>query len=209
MYINKPEEGRRSQAERRAATRGALLGAARELFAAEGYSGVSTEALVRRAGVTRGALYHHFADKRDLFRALVEELEGELGEFVLGVAREAHEKSGDAGEAFVAGFDAFLDACARPEFGRVLFVDGPSALGWEEWHEIDARYALAQTEAGLGALIEAGRMEDRSVGPLARLLHGASIEAALYVAAAEDKERAKREVREAMDYLFGGMGSGR
>jgi AcrR family transcriptional regulator len=209
MYINKPEEGHRSQAERRAATRGALLGAARELFAAEGYSGVSTEALVRRAGVTRGALYHHFADKRDLFRALVEELEGELGEFVLGVAREAHEKSGDAGEAFVAGFDAFLDACARPEFGRVLFVDGPSALGWEEWHEIDARYALAQTEAGLGALIEAGRMEDRSVGPLARLLHGASIEAALYVAAAEDKERAKREVREAMDYLFGGMGSGR
>jgi AcrR family transcriptional regulator len=209
MYINKPEEGRRSQAERRAATRGALLGAARELFAAEGYSRVSTEALVRRAGVTRGALYHHFADKRDLFRALVEELEGELGEFVLGVAREAHEKSGDAGEAFVAGFDAFLDACARPEFGRVLFVDGPSALGWEEWHEIDARYALAQTEAGLGALIEAGRMEDRSVGPLARLLHGASIEAALYVAAAEDKERAKREVREAMDYLFGGMGSGR
>ncbi len=186
-----------------------MLGAARELFAAEGYSGVSTEALVRRAGVTRGALYHHFADKRDLFRALVEELEGELGEFVLGVAREAHEKSGDAGEAFVAGFDAFLDACARPEFGRVLFVDGPSALGWEEWHEIDARYALAQTEAGLGALIEAGRMEDRSVGPLARLLHGASIEAALYAAAAEDKERAKREVREAMDYLFGGMGSGR
>jgi hypothetical protein len=87
-------------------------------------------------------------------------------------------------------------------------VDGPSALGWEEWHEIDARYALAQTEAGLEALISAGRMEDRPVGPLARLLHGASIEAALYVAAAEDKEGAKREVREAMGYLFGGMGSG-
>jgi AcrR family transcriptional regulator len=185
-----------------------LLGAARELFAAEGYSGVSTEALVRRAGVTRGALYHHFADKRDLFWALVEEVEGELEELVLGVAREAHERSGDAGEAFAAGFDAFLDACARPEFGRVLFVDGPSALSWEEWHEIDARYALAQTEAGLGALISAGLMEDRPVGPLARLLHGASIEAALYVAAAEDKERAKREVREAMGYLSGGTRKG-
>ncbi len=209
MYVNKPEGGRRSQAERRAATRGALLGAARELFAAEGYSGVSTEELVRRAGVTRGALYHHFADKRDLFRALVEELERELEEVVLGVAREALKKSGDAGEAYAAGFDAFLDACARPEFGRVLFVDGPSALGWEEWHEIDARYALAQTEAGLRALISAGLMEDRPVGPLARLLHGASIEAALYVAAAEDKERAKQEVREAMGYLFGGKGLGR
>jgi len=208
MYVNRPEEGRRSQAQRRAATWRALLGAARELFAADGYSGVSTEALVRRAGVTRGALYHHFADKRDLFRALVEELEEELEEMVLGVAREAHERSGDAGEAFAAGFDAFLDACARPEFGRVLFVDGPSALGWEEWHEIDARYALAQTEAGLGALISAGLMEDRPVGPLARLLHGASIEAALYVAAAEDKERAKREVREAMGYLSGGTRKG-
>ncbi len=206
MYVNKPEEGRRSQAERRAATRGALLGAARELFAAEGYSGVSTEELVRRAGVTRGALYHHFEDKRDLFRALVEELEGELEEAVLGVARGVYAKGGDAGEAYAAGFDAFLDACARPEFGRVLFVDGPSALGWEEWHEIDARYALAQTEAGLRALISAGQMEDRPVGLLARLLHGASIEAALYVAAAEDKENAKREVREAMGYLFGGAG---
>jgi AcrR family transcriptional regulator len=206
MYVNKPEEGRRSQAQRRAATRGALLGAARELFAAEGYSGVSTGELVRRAGVTRGALYHHFEDKRDLFRALVEELEGELEGVVLGVARRVHERGGDAGEAYAAGFDAFLDACARPEFGRVLFVDGPSALGWEEWHEIDARYALAQTEAGLRALISAGHMEDRPVGPLARLLHGASIEAALYVAAAEDKEKAKQEVREAMGWLFGGAG---
>jgi len=210
MYVNKENEGRRSQAERRAATRGALLGAARELFAAGGYAGVSTEELVRRAGVTRGALYHHFEGKRDLFRALVEELEGELEEIVLGVARGALERSGDAAEAYAAGFDAFLDACARPEIGRVLFVDGPSALGWEEWHEIDARYALAQTEAGLRALISAGRMEDRPVEPLARLLHGASIEAALYVTAAGDKEGAKREVREAMGLLLGaaGIGSG-
>jgi AcrR family transcriptional regulator len=208
MYVKEPEEGRRSQAERRAATRGALLGVARELFAAEGYSGVSTGELVRRAGVTRGALYHHFEDKRDLFRALVEELERELEEAVLGAARDAREGGGDVREAYAAGFDAFLDACARPEFGRVLFVDGPAALGWEEWHEIDARYALAQTEAGLRALISAGHMEDRPVGPLARLLHGASIEAALYVAAAEDKEEAKREVREAMGWLLGGVEEG-
>lgn len=200
MYINEERKGRRSQAERRAATRGALLGAARELFAGRGYGGVSTEELVRRAGVTRGALYHHFEDKRDLFRALVEELERELEEIVLGQARK---KAGDALGAYGAGFDAFLDACARPEFGRVLFVDGPSALGWEEWHEIDARYALAQTEAGLEALVSAGLVGDGPVGPLARLLHGASIEAALYVAAAEDKEKAKGEMRDAMGRLFG------
>jgi len=183
-----------------------LLRAARELFAAEGYAGVSTAELVRRAGVTRGALYHHFEDKRDLFRALVEEVEGELEENVLGRARGALDGGGDVEEAYEAGFEAFLDACARPEFGRVLFVEGPAALGWEEWHEIDARYALAQTEAGLRALISAGRMEARPVGPMARLLHGASIEAALYVAAAGDKEEAKREAREAMGWLLGGIG---
>src|SRR5918998_3831093 len=209
MYVKKEKGERRSQAERRAATRAALLGAARETFAAEGYAGVSTSELVRRAGVTRGALYHHFEDKRDLFRALVEELEGELEEIVLGRAGLVLEGGEDAGGAFEAGFDAFIDACARPEFGRVLFVEGPAALGWEEWHEIPARYALAQTEAGIRALVSAGPKEERPVGPPARLLHGASIEAALYVAAAGDKEEAQREAREAMGWLLCGIGRGR
>lgn len=208
MYRNTHEPERRSQAERRAATRGALLGAGRELFAAGGYAGVTTEELVRRAGVTRGALYHHFEDKRGLFRALVEEVERELDGVVLGAAREALEDSSDVGVAYAAGFDAFLEACASPDVGRLLFVDGPSVLGWEEWHEIDARYALAQNEAALRALIDAGLMEDRPVRPLARLLHGASIEAARYVASAEDKRAAKVEVREAMGWLLGGGGAG-
>jgi AcrR family transcriptional regulator len=207
MYVNKRSEGRRSQAERRAATRRALLGAGRELFAAEGYSGVSTEELVRRAGVTRGALYHHFEDKQDLFRVLIEEVEDELEGAVMGAARAVLEDGRGVWEAYAAGFDAFLDECARPEVGRVLFVDGPSVLGWEEWHEIDARYALAQTEAGLRALVEAGLIEDRPVEPLARLLHGASIEAALYVASSRDTQRAKEEVRDAMGRLLGALGS--
>jgi AcrR family transcriptional regulator len=184
-----------------------LLGAGRELFAAEGYSAVSTEELVRRAGVTRGALYHHFEDKRDLFRALIVEVEDELEGAVMGAARAVLEEGRGIWDAYVAGFDAFLDECARPEVGRVLFVDGPSVLGWEEWHEIDARYALAQTEAGLRALVEAGLIEDRPVEPLARLLHGASIEAALYVASSGNPERAKEEVRDAMGRLLGALGS--
>lgn len=208
MYVKNEGEGRRSQAERRAATRRALLDAGRALFADEGYAGVSLERLVGRAGVTRGALYHHFDDKRGLFRALVEEVEEELEAEVLAAARGVREAGGDVGGAFAAGFDAFLDACARPEVGRVLFVDGPSVLGWEVWHEIDACYALAQAEAGLRALMDAGLVEERPVGPLARLLHGASIEAGLYVASAEDKGRAKEEVGDAMGWLFGGAGGG-
>src|SRR5918997_1777264 len=195
MYINKSGEGRRSQAERRAETRGALLGAAGGLFAAGGDSG----------GSTRGALYHHFDGKRGLFRALIEELENELEAVVMGAAREHLAGGGDLWKAYAAGFDAFLDECARPEVGRVLFVDGPSVLGWKEWHEIDARYALAQTEAGLRALVEAGLLGDQPVEPLARLLHGASVEAALYVASSEDPGKAKEEVRDAMGRLLGAL----
>src|SRR3712207_9091639 len=157
MYVKRERRERRSHSERRAATRGALLRAARGLFAAEGYAGVSTAELVRRAGVTRGALYHHFEDKRALFRALVEEVEGDLEEIVLGRARGVLEGGGDVEEAFVAGFEAFLDACARPEFGRVLFVEGPAAPGWGEWHGIDPRHAPPPTEAGLGGFISGDR----------------------------------------------------
>src|ERR671916_140107 len=108
MYVNENSAGRRSQAERRAATRRALLGVGRELFAAEGYSAVSTEELVRRAGVTRGALYHHFEDKRDLFRALIVEVEEELEAAVMGAARAVLEEGRGIWDAYVAGFDAFL-----------------------------------------------------------------------------------------------------
>ena len=120
MYVNKDKPERRTQAERRAATRGALLDAARGLFAVDGYAGTTTGELVRRAGVTRGALYHHFEDKRGLFRVLIEELERELDVVVREAAREAREETGDVGVAYAAGFDAFLEACARPDFGRLL-----------------------------------------------------------------------------------------
>ena len=127
-----------SQAERSEATRAALLGAARSLFAERGYAAVTAEEVVRAAGVTRGAMYHHFRDKKDLFRAVHEQVEEEM---VMAIA-EAVAGREDVLDLLVAGVDAFLDRCLDPEVARIALDEAPSVLGWREWREIDARYAL-------------------------------------------------------------------
>ena len=206
MYINEREgRPRRSHAERRAATRRALLNAARALFAGKGYAEVTVEEVVRAAGVTRGALYNHFEDKRVLLGAVVEEIEGEIDVLVEGAAKEAYARSGDPMEAMMAGYNAFLDACSRPEVRRIVLLDGPAVLGWEEWHEIDAGHAVAQIETGLGMLVDAGLVEQQPLRLLAHLLHGAVIEAAFYVAASDDAGKARDEAGAGLERLMRGL----
>jgi AcrR family transcriptional regulator len=200
MNVNKKEKERRTQAERRAATRLALLDAARSAFAERGYHGAAAEEIVRRAGLTRGALYHHFEDKKDLFRAVVDEMEGEIDEKI----EEAERAQSDLPEAVMAGYRVFLDAALDPEMRRTFFLDGPSVLGWE-WHEIDARHAVGKIEVGLESLIAEGLMEPQPVRPLARLINGALLEAAFFVAASEDPEVARDEVWGAMERLLGSL----
>jgi AcrR family transcriptional regulator len=206
MYINEKEKRvRRSHAERRVATRRALLDAARGLFAEKGYAEVTVEEVVRGAGVTRGALYHHFEDKRLLFGAVVSEVEDEMDVLVEEAARDAHARSGDPLEAMMAGHYAFLDACSRKEVRRILLLDGPAVLGWEDWHEIDAGHAVTQIEEGLGLLVDAGLMESQPLWPLAHMLHGATIEAALYVAVSEDVGKAREEAGAGLERLIRGL----
>ena len=206
MYLSEHQgRSRRSHAERRAATRRALLDAARTTFADKGYAEVTIEEVVRGAKMTRGALYHHFGDKRLLLRAVVEEIEDEIDALVEGAAKEAHASSGDPLEAMMAGHYAFLDACLRPEVRRILLLDGPAVLGWEEWREIDAAHAVAQIEAGLGLLVDAGLMEPQPLRPLAHLLHGAAIEAALYVAASAEAAKARDEAGNGLERLMRGL----
>jgi AcrR family transcriptional regulator len=200
MNVSGDDKGRRTQAERTAATRRALLDAARSLFAEKGYHGAAAEEIVRRAGLTRGALYHHFEDKKDLFRVVVDEMEGELDEEI-----EAAERArSDLPEAVMAGYRAFLDAVLDPEMRRMFFLEGPSVLGWE-WREIDARHAVGKIEEGLESLIAEGHMEPQPVKPLARLINGALLEAAFFVAASEDPEAARDEAWGAMERLVGGL----
>ncbi|HEX5499739.1 MAG TPA: helix-turn-helix domain-containing protein [Thermomicrobiales bacterium] len=199
MYVDGDKRTRRTQAERREATRQALIAAARAVFADRGYGDASTEEIARRAGVSRGALYHHFADKQALFQAVVEAIEAEISERV----RLAALAAADPAAAFAAGVGAFLDACLASDVRRVLLIDGPAALGWQAWHAIELRYALAQIEFGLQALIDAGVLAEQPVRPQAHLIHGALIEAALVIAGADDPEAARRAMGAAFDRLLG------
>jgi AcrR family transcriptional regulator len=186
-----------------APTRAELMRVARALFAERGYAGVGTEQIVARAKVTRGALYHHFADKKDLFRAVHDELEQELvaqvGEQIAGIE--------DPWELAVTGVRAFLDACADPALRQIALIDAPSVLGWEEWRAVDARYGLGLVTFGLRNGMDAGVFREQEVTPLAHLLIGAMTEAAMMVANAADPEAARRTVEPALLALLEGLRS--
>jgi len=177
------------KAEQSRETQDRLIRTARQLFTEKGYAGTATEDLVARAGMTRGALYHQYRDKRDLFRAVFESVEQELGE---KIAR-AIPLGGGPWEALEAGARAFLEACLDPAVRRIVLTDGPSVLGWEEWRRIDGQYSLAMVRAALEANAAAGNLAPQPMEPLTHLIVGALNEAALAVAAAEDVEAAREE----------------
>jgi len=201
-----PEIGRRTQAERSESTRGALIEAARGLFAEKGYAGVGTEEIVRAAGVTRGALYHHFEGKRGLFEAVYERVEIELAERIATGALSAGAES--PLEAMRAGAEMFLQACTEPEAQRIALLDGPSVLGWDRWREIAAEHGLGLIEASLQAAIDAGAIAAQPVRPLAHVLMGALDEAAMLVARAEDPEAMRAEVGRTLDSLIAALSAG-
>ena len=190
-----------SKAERADATRGALLAAARELFTDHGYAATSTTEIVTRAGVTRGALYHHFPAKHDLFRAVFAQLEAEV---TTHVAQEAL-AGADPLEQLRVGSRAYLDACLDPAIQRVVLVEGPSVLGWETWQEIESRYGYGLVVAGVEAAMAAGLVDTQPVAPLAHVLFGALTEAGMVVARAGDPRVARAEMDEAMDRLLDGL----
>ncbi len=175
---------RRTQAERAETTRNALIDAARRLFTERGYEGVSAEEIVRAAGVTRGALYHHFGGKAELLEAVYARLEAESTERVARIVLGSELES--PLQAMRAGIAAFLDECAEPELRQIALHDAPAVLGWERWREIGAANGLGLIEASLGAAIEAGEIRELPVKPLAHLLLGALDEAAMLVARSDD-----------------------
>jgi AcrR family transcriptional regulator len=196
---------KRTQAERSEATREALIAAGRPLFAERGYAGVGTEEIVRAAGVTRGALYHHFEGKRELFAAVYERVERELAERIATATGALGASASSPLEAMRAGAEMFLAACTEPEAQRIVLLDGPSVLGWDRWRAIAAEHGLGLIEASLRAAIEAGEIEAQPVRPLAHILMGALDEAAMLVARAEDPEAMRAQVRRTLDSLLAGL----
>jgi AcrR family transcriptional regulator len=185
------------------ATRDALVRAALELFTKRGYAGVGTEEIVARAKVTRGALYHHFTDKRDLFRTVFERVEGELMERI-GARMQATD---DPWELMLTGMRSFLDACDEPAVKQIALTDAPSVLGWQEWREIDNRHGLGLTRAALQGAVDSGALRPIAVEPMAHLFVAALSEAAFVIAYSEHPRRARAEVEEALVELIEGLRS--
>ncbi|MGE0500020.1 MAG: TetR/AcrR family transcriptional regulator [Rhizobiaceae bacterium] len=192
------DSARRTNRERTEATTAHLVESARKLFVEKGYAETATPDIVAAAGVTRGALYHHFADKQDLFRAVVEREAAAVAAAIEGAT------PGDlpAREALLAGGDAFLSAMSDPARVRLLLVDGPAILGRDGIDAIDARHATRSLKDGLAAAMEAGAMRRVPHDALAALLSSAWDRAALDIAQGADASDYREAIAELLDGLM-------
>lgn len=193
-HRTKPEHGDQTKAK--------LLALARELFARRGHGGVALQELCDRAGVTRGALYHHFPGKDELFRALCEQLAQEVSQRL--IARAVCEPT--AWSRLDAGCIAFLDECARPEVQQILLTDGPAVLGWEAFRELDSRHGLGLLKGALQSAIDEGAIAPvLPVDTTAHLLVGALNEASMVIARAKDTQAARQEAVQSVRRLLAGI----
>jgi AcrR family transcriptional regulator len=196
-------EPRRSQQDRAGSTRAALISTSRALFAERGYAGVPADEIVTTAGLTRGALYHHYAGKQELFLAVFEELEAE-------VAAEVATSGIDAADLLTSMFHSlsrYLDICERPEVIRIALTDAPAVLGWQTWREVESRHGLGLIVATLQAAADDGLLIPTSapIPVLAQLVLGALIEAALLIAHAPDRVAARAGAERGLQALLVGL----
>jgi AcrR family transcriptional regulator len=184
------------------ATREAILGVATQLFAERGYAATPTEEIVRRAGVTRGALYHHFDSKKGLFRAVYVAIEEA---FVQTVAERVQEEE-DTVRRLQLGLELFLDACMEPAVQRIVMIDAPAVLDWDDWRDLLERYGLGLVKVALEGARDAGLLSSEvPMDALARLMLGALTEGGLMVARADDAQVAREQVGSLLWQLLTGL----
>src|ERR1700733_6506158 len=189
------------QLPRGEATKSALISAARTLFVSKGYFATGTEEIVAKANVgTRGALYHHFADKEDLFRAVFDQVQADLA------AATTVDERDDALELLTAALQQFLDASAdNADVQQILLIDGPAVLGWDRWRSLEADYGLGVITAMLDAAVSQKVIARQPTGPLAHMLLAAVDEAALHFANAPNRRQAHKQARQSLMRLLGGL----
>lgn len=197
--VKRESRSGRSHAERSTATRAALLGAARALFSVDGYAGTPREEIVARAGVTRGALQHHFGDKVGLFVAVYEQVEQEV---VAQVATAAMSAGPDPLQQLRAGCRAYLDAVLDPAIQRICAIDGPAVLAADVRQQITDRYALGLVRHAVQAAVDNSEIMAAPVEPLARVLLAGVTAAAQYVATSSDPARARKEAGRTVDLIL-------
>ncbi|WP_228002351.1 TetR/AcrR family transcriptional regulator [Nocardia australiensis] len=194
---------RRSQEDRSRATKAALEQAGRRLFAERGFVATSAEELVTEAGVTRGALHHHYGDKRGLFLEVLEQLEIENTKEIENAIGAAN--SDDIIAAMAIGLNVFLEICQRPDMIRIGLYDAPAVLGWPAWRELEARHGLGLIVGVLERARTAGLIADAPIQVLAQLILSAVTEAGLIVAHATDKDAARAEAQQSLMLLVAGI----
>lgn len=187
----------RTKAQQREETTRALLGSARVLFATKGYAGTSVAAISAAAGVTKGALFHHFDGKKDLFRAALEQAHQHVAARVATAAPDA-----DLWTQLEAGCSAFLSASTEPWVRQIMLIDGPAVLGWDAWRDLDAATSRQHLEDILTMLIDSGFIARQPVAPITLLLSGAMNEAALWLAESDDVERDLADTMAALSALL-------
>ena len=187
-----------SNAEQSDQTQRALLAAARALFAERGYAATSAEAIVARAGVTRGALHYHFENKAGLFYAVYTEMEGEL---MQGIVQSMAAAEGDEWQRILRAIDTFLDLSTAPAFQRVLYVDGPAVLN----SAVPNPAGLSLIRQSLERLMTQGYIAAQPLEALARLWFGALVEGALYLVQADDQPTAKADLTQSIARLLTGL----
>ncbi|MFA7323950.1 MAG: TetR/AcrR family transcriptional regulator [Candidatus Nanopelagicales bacterium] len=195
-----PEPRSSRVAAHASATQQGLIDSARHLFVSKGYFNTGTEEIVRDAGVTRGALYHHFGNKKGLFLAVFKEIEQDL----LNSAA-ANPLPGTAIERLESGLLGFLDASTTPEIQQVILVDGPAVLGWQLWRELEADYGLGSIQQMLADATAEGTLATQSIDALSHILLAAVDEAALFIANAPDPMTAREASAGAMRALLSGL----
>lgn len=187
---------RRTNAERTAETKASLIAAARRLFATHGYAATSTEEILDAAGVTRGALYHHYKEKAELFADVCLQMHDEASVAIVAAADAAK----DPLAALERGCEAWMDYMARAEARRILVLDAPSVLGWARWNEMDAQ-GFAHLTDGVREAMAAGKLQTMPAEELAVLLNGAMNFGVMWAGQARDAARLHR-IKAAVKRLF-------
>lgn len=191
---------RAAQAEE---TRSALIAAARRLFAEKGFHNTGTHDIVALAGVTRGALQHHFPRKEELFKAVFEQVEQGL---IDRANAQDFSEPGAAWNQLRASFDSYLEAASGAEVQRIVLIDGPAVLGWAEWRRLEAHYGLGVIERAVEDGVASGQIPDQPAKPLAHLILAVIEEAALLVANADDPVAARAQANVALHTVLGSSG---
>lgn len=192
------------KADQAEATRARLIEVAAELFAEKGYEDTPIEDVLVRAGVSKGALYHHFPSKEALFEAVYREGEQRCMTDIHASAMTAP----DPLAALRAGCQTWLDLAMEPAVRQVALIDGPAVLGWEKWRKIDEEYAFGITRNALQKAVEAGQIRAQNVDLLAHMALAMLGEAAMLIARSDDPATARREAGEAVDRLIDAIARG-